>query len=679
MPASLRRSGVVVLLVLLFAAASVRPSAAQARATVAGTVRNAAGAPQAGRTVTLLSLDTQNERQAITEADGTYVIGGLLPGRYQVRIDEAGFTPYAGAPMGLAAGERRTEDVTLRPIAAPAPPAPAPAARPAPAAPPAPAAAPAPAPAVVVVPDYVPIPDRWRLEFPVWQRYPPELGTDYPYVTGSKKDPYNQNVLKGDYPIAGDDVFFVLTALAEAPFEVRRVPTIGGVSTARPLTEPFFGKPDQWALAPELVLSFELFKGDTAFKPRTWALRVTPVFNLNYVNLKENNNVNATPEEGRTRRRTDIALQEAFAELKLANVGANYDFISIRAGIQPFTSDFRGFMFRDTNLGVRLFGTFGRNRNQWNLAVFDQLEKETNSELNLTERRNQKVLIANYFRQDFLTAGYNISPSFHMNMDEGEEQFFDENGFLVRPSPIGDIRGHKVEAKYIGLGGDGHWGRINVSHQFYYAFGKDDFNGIAGKEVDIKATFAAAEFSVDRDWWRIKTAFVWASGDKDPDDDEAAGFDAIFDNPNIGGGAFSFWNREGIRLTQTFVGLKGPSSILNSLRSSKSEGQANFVNPGLLQGNVGWDATLTPKLTMSVNANILRFQDTSVLSRVLFQDKIEKSIGMDYSAGFVWRPKLIDNIIITGGASIFMPSAGFKNVLTTNKLFAPFLVLTLKY
>ena len=82
---------------------------------------------------------------------------------------------------------------------------------------------------------------------------------------------------------------------------------------------------------------------------------------------------------------------------------------------------------------------------------------------------------------------------------------------------------------------------------------------------------------------------------------------------------------------------------------------------------------------MSVNANILRFQDTSVLSRVLFQDKIEKSIGMDYSAGFVWRPKLIDNIIITGGASIFMPSAGFKNVLTTNKLFAPFLVLTLKY
>ncbi len=250
----------------------------------------------------------------------------------------------------------------------------------------------------------------------------------------------------------------------------------------------------------------------------------------------------------------------------------------------------------------------------------------------------------------------------------------------MRPSPIGDIRPHKVEAKYIGFGGDGHWGRLNVSHQFYYAFGKDDFNGIAGKEVDIKATFAAAEFSVDHDWWRIKTAFVWASGDKDPEDDEAGGFDAIFDNPNIGGGAFSFWNREGIRLAQTFVGLKGPSSILNSLRSSKTEGQANFVNPGLLQGNVGWDATLTPKLTLSVNANLLRFQDTSVLSRVLFQESIEKSIGMDYSAGFVWRPKLIDNIIVTG-RRVHLHAVGRiqEHFSRPNQLFAPFVVLTLKY
>ena len=60
-------------------------------------------------------------------------------------------------------------------------------------------------------------------------------------------------------------------------------------------------------------------------------------------------------------------------------------------------------------------------------------------QLNLTERRRQKVYIANYYRQDFLTPGYNITASFHANIDKGEEFFFDANGFLVRPSPIGLI------------------------------------------------------------------------------------------------------------------------------------------------------------------------------------------------------------------------------------------------
>jgi hypothetical protein len=651
---------------------------------VSGTVRNAAGAPQASKTVNLVNVDTQNERQAITEDDGTFVFGGLLPARYQVKVDEAGFAPFAGDIMTIAAGERRTADITLRPVAAPAAPpapaqapAPAPAAQPAPA--PTPAAAQAPAPPAVVVPDYIPSPDRWRLEFPVWQRYPPELKGDYPYVTGRKLDPYNRNVLKGDYPIAGQDVFFILTAVSETPFEFHRVPTPSGVSTARPNSEAFFGKGAQYSLAPEAILSFELFKGDTAFKPRTWALRVTPVFNLNYVNTGENNIVNATPEEGKNRRRTDVALQEGFAELKLANVGSNYDFISIRAGIQPFTSDFRGFLFRDTNLGVRLFGTFGRNRNQWNLAAFDQLEKETNSELNTFNRRKQRVFIANFFRQDFLTPGYTISPSFQANMDDSNEFHFDENGFLVRPSAIGDVVPHKVKAYYVGIGGDGHWGRLNITHQFYQAFGHDDFNGISSRKVDIRASFAAGEISLDHDWWRLKGAVIWASGDKNPDDGKAKGFDAIFDNPNIAGGPFSFWNREGIRLTGTALGLTSPGSVLTSLRSSKTEGQANFVNPGIFEYNLGWDAALTQKMNLSLNANLLRFQDTTVLSRVLFQSKVGKGIGMDYSAGVVYRPSLNDNVIITAGASLFTPAAGFKNLLTKDPLFAPFIVLTLRY
>jgi hypothetical protein len=532
----------------------------------------------------------------------------------------------------------------------------------------------------VVVPDYIPSPDRWRLDFPVWQRYPPDVPGHHPFNDGRKLDPYNRNVLKGDYPAFGtQDVFVVLTGVVETPFEYRRVPTPSGVSQARPGSDAFFGKPDQLAFATAAIGSIEIFKGDTSFKPRRWALRATPVFGLSYVNTGEYNVVNATPEEKKKRRSTDLAVQEAFGEVKLIDVGPSYDLVSIRAGIQPFTSDFRGFLYRDSNLGVRLFGTFGRNRNQWNLAAFDQLQKDTNSELNLFERRDQKVLIANFFRQDFLTQGYTISTSFHANFDKGAGFFYDGNGFLIQPSPIGDIRPHEVKAYYAGVGGDGHWGAINVSHQFYQAFGTDAFNGIAGREVDINAQFASAELSVDHDWWRIKGTLVFASGDQNPDDDQARGFDAIFDNPNIAGGSFSFWNREGIRLAQTLVGLTARNSILPSLRASKTEGQANFVNPGLLLYNAGFDADLTQKTRLSVNANVLRFQSTEVLQRVLFQQNIEKSIGMDYSAGVQWRPALNDQIVVTGGASFFIPSAGFENILTTDRLFAPFVVLTLRY
>ena len=638
-----------------------------ARATLRGTVRVGRDA-RSNITVNVVNLENQNERQAISETDGTWTIGGLLPGRYEVRVNDASYRPYASGPITLTAGQQRTADISLQEVRVQPPPPPPP---PPPGPPPPPA---------VVVPDYIPSPDRWHLEFPTWQRYPPELKGAYPYVDRSKLGPYKQTVLKGDYPAFGtQDVFVVLTGVLETPFEYRRVPTPSGVSQSRPGSDEFFGQPEQYSFVSEAVGSIEIFKGDTSFKPRTWALRATPVFNLNYTNTKEFNVINATPEEGRTRRRTDVALQEAFGEYKLADIGPNYDFISVRAGIQPFTSDFRGFLYRDTNLGVRLFGTWGRNRNQWNLAAFDQLQKETNSELNLFERRDQTVLIANYFRQDFLTPGYTISPSFHANIDRGAGFFYDANGFLVQPSPIGLIRPHQVKAYYVGLGGDGHWGALNVSHQLYQAFGRDDLNGIAGKTVDINAQFAAAELSVDHDWWRLKGSFVFASGDQDPDDDKAKGFDAIFDNPNIAGGSFSFWNREGIRLTQTSVGLVARASILPSLRSSKTEGQANFVNPGLFLYNGGIDADLTEKLRLSINANYLQFQYVQPLQRVLFQSGIDKAIGMDYSAGFQWRPTLNDQIIVTGGASLFMPSAGFKNLLTTDKLFAPFVVLTLRY
>ena len=527
--------------------------------------------------------------------------------------------------------------------------------------------------------DFVAVRDRWRIDFPEWHRYSPDLEGEYPYVRGRGIDPYDQNVLKGDLPIAGQSVFLVLSAVSESPIEYRKVPTASGVSTETEDSEAFFGDSAQFAALPSGIFSVELFGGDAAFRPKDWAIRFTPVFNVNYVRVRERSGLNVSPAEGVERRRQDFALQEAFGELKLFDVGPNYDFVSVRAGIQSFNSDFRGFLFRDNNLGVRMFGTWGRNRNQWNIAYFDQLEKETNSELNLFERRKQRVLIANYYRQDFLTPGYTVSPSFHANFDDGEEFFFDANGFLIRPAPIGLVEPHRIRAYYAGIGGDGHLGRLNISHQFYQVFGEDEFNGIAGERTDINAQFAAVELSVDKDWLRPRATIVWSSGDSDPNDETARGFDAIIDNPNIIGGGFSFWNRQGIRLAQTGVGLVGRNSIIPSLRSSKTEGQSSFVNPGVLIYNVGLDAELTPKLRTTLNVSFLQLQSTEVLRRVLFQDTVSRALGFDYSVGAQYRPWLNDNVIVTAGISLLQPGRAFKELLTREALYSPFVVLTLAY
>ena len=119
--------------------------------------------------------------------------------------------------------------------------------------------------------------------------------------------------------------------------------------------------------------------------------------------------------------------------------------------------------------------------------------------------------------------------------------------------------------------------------------------------------------------------------------------------------------------------------MIPSLRSSKTEGQASFVNPGLFLYNLGLDAELTPKLRTTVNVNLVRFQSTETLRRLLFQDSVSRAIGIDYSVGAQFRPWLNDNVMITAGVSLFTPGSGFKQILNKGTLFSPFTVLTLTY
>ena len=147
---------------------------------------------------------------------------------------------------------------------------------------------------------------------------------------------------------------------------------------------------------------------------------------------------------------------------------------------------------------------------------------------------------------------------------------------------------------YLGWAGDGHIDRFNITHQFYWALGHDSLNPLANQPQDISAEIFAAELSYDRDWVRFRTSFLYSSGDGNANNSHATGFDTILDDPNFAGGEFSYWQRQAIPLFG--VNLVNADSLVPDLRSSKIEGQSNFVNPGLMLFNFGMDLDLTPKL-----------------------------------------------------------------------------------
>jgi hypothetical protein len=516
-------------------------------------------------------------------------------------------------------------------------------------------------------PDFVPIPDRWRIGLPEWNRYERPIA-DTPTKPGRWWDPYNQNVLKGDFPIYGQNVFMNLSAIMDTLFEVRRIPTASGVSAADPDNADNFGNGDQIFLNHNFILSLSIFKGDTAFKPRDWEFRATGVFNFNFLKANERGVVNMDVREGTARNEDHASLQEFFVEYHLGDLTPNYDFLSVRAGIQQFVSDFRGFVFIDENLGFRAFGNLGSNRQQFNAVYFRPFEKDTNSGLNrLFDTRGQHVGILNYFFQDFLVPGYTTQLSAHYLHDAGGTHV-DENGFVVRPAPVGvafteaNPRVHTLDTVYLGWAGDGHIGPLNINHAFFQVLGRDTFNNLAGKPLDVNAQMAALELSMDFDWFRPKATFFWASGDDKPLDGRGRGFDSILDNPNFAGGGFSYYVRQGIPLPTSSLELKGRNSLLPALRASKIEGQPNYVNPGVFIFGLGAEVELTPKVRLLLEANKIRFHHPETLRVVLFQDKIRSDLGWDLSAGIRWRPLLIDNIIVNIGGATLIGGDGFKDI-----------------
>jgi Carboxypeptidase regulatory-like domain len=668
-------------------------------ASLQGRVRDQQGRAVPGATLRIRSLQGARTYISTTDVEGIFRLRDLLLDSYELRVTRDGFEALVVPEVQLHTSGLIVVDVTLHASGEASPESKGPSGVPGePKTLPAPSApsssypglrAPsfeAPSGESVAQPsapdstNFVLDPDRWDIAMPEWRRY--ERQHDVPYVRGHWYDPFNRNKIKGDYPLIGQRWFLDLTAKSQTGLDVRRLPVPSGLDSANAGSSGFFGSGEQVFASETLRFSFDLYRGDTSFRPVDFRVRFTPEINLNFLQVHERGIVNVDPREGTDRFDTHAGVQEAFLEAKLRDLSPNYDFVSVRAGIQQFTSDFRGFLFSEEQPGVRIFGNLRSNRFAYNLAWFYFLEKNTNSGLNTLQDRGQQVYVANVYVQDFLAKGYTTEFSFHYNRDNGGVHF-DDNGFLVRPEPVGGvvngaIKTHHIQAYYLGWASNGHIGRLNVSHAFYQALGHDDFNTIAGRRVDIKARMGAFELSIDKDWARYRASVFYSSGDSSNrsgtsrTDGTAHGFDSIVDNTHFAGTDFSFWDSEGLRLTGTGIALVAPMSLLPSLRANKEEGQANFVNPGLMLFNLGADFDVTPKLRAFVNSNYLRFDRTEPLELLLFQRPIVHSIGTDFGAGVEYRPPLSENIVVRGGASALVPGQGFKQVYNDQTLFSLF-------
>ena len=209
---------------------------------------------------------------------------------------------------------------------------------------------------------------------------------------------------------------------------------------------------------------------------------------------------------------------------------------------------------------------------------------------------------------------------------------------------------------------------MNLTASATYALGTSRNNFFTSRPAKIRSFFLAAEPSLDFDWIRVRASGLYASGDGNPHDDVERGFDAIVENPQFAGADTSYWIRQTIPFAGggRGIGLNGRNGVLNSLRSSKDQGQSNFNNPGTALLGIGADFDILPELRVSANVNHLWFAKTAVIEALRVEGSIPNSIGTDLSTAAIYRPKFNQNLVFRLSGAVFQPAAGFKDLFANS-------------
>jgi hypothetical protein len=89
------------------ALAGVSPIAAQiTRGSISGLVVDQSGAVVPAAAITLIETDTNVSTKTKSESDGLFLVAGVLPGAYSLRVEAGGFKTLVKTNLNLSAGER---------------------------------------------------------------------------------------------------------------------------------------------------------------------------------------------------------------------------------------------------------------------------------------------------------------------------------------------------------------------------------------------------------------------------------------------------------------------------------------------------------------------------------------------------------------------------------------------
>jgi len=492
-----------------------------------------------------------------------------------------------------------------------------------------------PTPSASPLPGSIPV-DRWRI-------------IDSLGHPDNRLDPYNtNNVLKGDRPILGADGFAVLTASTTSLFESRRL-----------ATQQFFN-------SQTASIDAVLYEGDTIFRPPDYQLRLTPIFNYS-----------STSASGATATTTSVGAQALFFEKHLRDVSAHYDFDSVRIGIQPVTSDFRGFVLADQPLGIRFFGTRDNDVYQYSAGWFRRLPKNParQNELGAGIPAND-IVMANLYIQDLGRAGLTSELVF----------IYDRSRARGTRIVVGDgdttfTSGarHDYDVVYLGYGADGHVGTLNLTGSVYEVIGRESEGVFTARSTKVQATFAAVELSRDFDWIRVRASGLYASGDSNPTDGTSHGFDGINQTAIFAGSDSTFFIHQRVPLIANAIDLKQRDSLFPSLRSTSDSGESNFTNPGLELLGIGADLDLAPSLRVSIDASHVLFADTAPLEAILGRTDLARTVGTDTSLDAIYRPFISQNLIARLSVAKLFAAPAARTLVGSSAPVSMFFNLVLTY